>query len=83
MPSAWVTRSRSPLVPSTTRLGAAQLAQLREQHERQEQRDERHPPGGQRGDAGGRCEVVGHGGRIAGTGAAERRKPVALPRLIP
>ena len=47
-------------------LRSAQLPQLCAQSTRhKKQRDQRHPSGCQRCDAGGRCEVIGHAGRIS------------------
>ena len=60
MPSAWVTRSRSPLVPSTTVCAPRSFRSFAKSTRRKKQRDQREPSGGQRGDAGGRCEVIGH-----------------------
>ena len=41
-------------------LRSSQLPKLCEEHEGKKQRNHRHPSGCQRGDAGGRCEVIGH-----------------------
>ena len=41
-------------------LRSSQLPKLYEEHQDKKQRNHRHPSGCQRGDAGSRCEVIGH-----------------------
>ena len=59
-PAAWATRSSRPWSPSTARWAPRSAPQLDGEHDREDQRDERHAARGERDDAGWIGQVV-HG----------------------